>query len=871
MRLHRLDLTDYRGIAHRSIRFAETGITVVKGPNEIGKSSLLEALDLILTTKASSKNQTVRDVQPAGRDVGPLVEVELSSGPYHFVYTKQWLRGVRTELSLRAPVREQQVGDAAHDRVVQILAETLDADLWHAVRLLQGRSLEQADLTTVTPLHRALEATSDGGEVGGDHADLLERIGQERDAFFTKSGAERGELLAAGQAVAEAERRREEARESLAGIDQLVRAHADRERELSGLRVGYDEASAERADARRLRREVEALSQALQNAQAAEREARLRVEAAVAQRDARRHVVAEVERRAATLSAARAAQEAAAANEAEIAERLAEAESGASSARSDTQDLRAAWSLAEEAAAARRAAREAEGLAERLGRVDEASTRLAEIAAALTHNRLDEAALNRIQDAHSEERALRESARAGAPVVQVEPLGTGVVLVDGVSADGVRQAVEATHDVTVEVPETVRVTVVPDRGSIDRAEAATAAQAHVAGLLAEHGVADLDAARARRSEQQRLTDQRREIMTRREAALDGLTREELVARRDAATRAAQAQPEGAVPAADSDELRDRFEHADREATRLQHELERSRVSRDEARQGLIKAEAAFESADGEFASVRSRLETMRAEIDDQEVEAQVASAEERRADAAGRVTESERALREAGAEGLAERVAGAEKRVADLDAQVRGLEDHVRDLATRLQTLGEQGWHDRLTAAEASLADATRARERLAARADAARLLHEVMERHHREAQRRYVAPFTRAIESLGRIVFEDDFTVEISEELRIVSRTLDGVTVPFGSLSGGAREQLALLGRLAAARLVEAAEGAPVIIDDALGFADAERRRSMAAVLSLVARDAQVIVLTCEPDRYRDVEVAATVRLDGASLPAGP
>ncbi|MBU3752106.1 MAG: ATP-binding protein, partial [Mycobacterium sp.] len=49
MILHRLRLTNFRGVADRRIDFPDQGVVVVCGPNEIGKSSMLEALDLLLT------------------------------------------------------------------------------------------------------------------------------------------------------------------------------------------------------------------------------------------------------------------------------------------------------------------------------------------------------------------------------------------------------------------------------------------------------------------------------------------------------------------------------------------------------------------------------------------------------------------------------------------------------------------------------------------------------------------------------------------------------------------------------------------------------------------------------------------------------
>lgn len=41
MKLHRLVLTNYRGITHREIDFPDRGVVVVAGANEIGKSSMI--------------------------------------------------------------------------------------------------------------------------------------------------------------------------------------------------------------------------------------------------------------------------------------------------------------------------------------------------------------------------------------------------------------------------------------------------------------------------------------------------------------------------------------------------------------------------------------------------------------------------------------------------------------------------------------------------------------------------------------------------------------------------------------------------------------------------------------------------------------
>ncbi|WQD12487.1 MAG: AAA family ATPase [Lawsonella clevelandensis] len=54
MRLHSITLKDYRGITERHVDFDDHGITVIAGPNQSGKSSVIEAINLVLTEKATS-------------------------------------------------------------------------------------------------------------------------------------------------------------------------------------------------------------------------------------------------------------------------------------------------------------------------------------------------------------------------------------------------------------------------------------------------------------------------------------------------------------------------------------------------------------------------------------------------------------------------------------------------------------------------------------------------------------------------------------------------------------------------------------------------------------------------------------------------
>jgi hypothetical protein len=148
----------------------------------------------------------------------------------------------------------------------------------------------------------------------------------------------------------------------------------------------------------------------------------------------------------------------------------------------------------------------------------------------------------------------------------------------------------------------------------------------------------------------------------------------------------------------------------------------------------------------------------------------------------------------------------------------------------------------------------------------------ETLLRRRDEATRAYQGPFKEQVERFGRLVFGASFGVTVDADLRIASRTLDGRTDPYAELSTGAREAVAMCVRLACAALVGPDGGVPVIIDDALGAADPGRRRMLGALLNhagsagvsassgaaaepaQLLKPTQIIIFTCDPDRYRAV-----------------
>ena len=185
--------------------------------------------------------------------------------------------------------------------------------------------------------------------------------------------------------------------------------------------------------------------------------------------------------------------------------------------------------------------------------------------------------------------------------------------------------------------------------------------------------------------------------------------------------------------------------------------------------------------------------------------------------------------------------------------------DALLVVGERISVIGGEGLFERWQAAERQRARAERELAGIERRANAARRLFEALRAERDAARSHYAAPLADAIAELGRPLYGADFAVELSDDLTPVRRILGGKSLLASQLSAGAREQLALLARVAAARL---AGGVPIWLDDALGHTDPERLAALGPLLAAAGESSQVIVLTCSPERFRSVPGARVVEL---------
>ena len=872
MKLHRLVLTNYRGIAHREIEFPDHGVVVVSGANEVGKSSMIEALDLLLESRDRSTKKEVKQVKPTNSDVGSEVSAEISCGPYRFVYRKRFHKKCETELTVLTPRREQLTGDEAHERVRAILAETVDNDLWHAQRVLQATSTTAVDLSGCDALSRALDvAAGDDAALSGTEPLLIERIDTEYGRYFTLTGRPTGGWSAAISRLADTEAAVAECAAAVAEVDERVCRHSvltEQVAELSQQRIAAGpRLAAARAAADRI---AELTNQA--------REAKLVADAAAATgfaaaaaHNGRVRLLTEIETRTATVAAAEAE-----AKQAADAQSTARADAEASAAAAEN----AAQVLTDLQRRAESARRTVDQLADR-EEADRMSARLTKIAAIerdrdrlgaeLSTIAVNEELLGRIEDAAAAvdriggQLALTSAGVEFTAAADIE-LAAGDQRVS-LSA-GESWSITAIGPTTVEVPGVLTARVTPGATTLDVQAKYAAAQQELTAALAAADVVDLAAARSadrRRRELQGSRDQ----LTATVAGLCGDEPIDELRSRLAQLRAGQPdQPDPVAPdiAAARAEL-DAAEAA-RSAATAESEARRQKAVAADARLAELSTCATVlqnkvETQRSELDAATDRLAQERSSVSDENLAAATDAGRQAVDNAERRVIELAGELAGAAPEAVADELAAATEAAESLRDRYEDAARALREISIELSVFGSEGRQGKLDAAETDREHAASRHARVGGRARAAQLLRSVMTRHRDSTRQRYVEPYRAELQRLGRPVFGPTFEVDIDTDLCIRSRTLDGITVPYESLSGGAKEQLGILARLAGAALVTKEDTVPVVVDDALGFTDPDRLARMGQVFDSVGEHGQVIVLTCSPERYDGVKGAHRIDLN--------
>lgn len=851
-----------RGITLRNVRrFTGTarvegigdGLNVLSEPNEHGKSTLFDAIQALFFKPHGSKDKDIAALRPhAGGAPEVAVDVETSDGVFRV--TKRWLQKPLATVH-RGDVLVAQ-SDAAEAWIADLLGTGTGGPsglIWvrQGVTDLSGGSTKEKQA--------ALEARRDlmtavGHEVeamtGGRRMDMaLARCRAELGELATGTGrpkangpwkaaqdavealqAEHDELYATARDLHAALAERKRARRALGdldtpeavqarkdGLDRARAAHAaalrhadlleTEARKVAMARLTVDSTTRRLTELRAATAEFETASGSVAKAEIEVAQSRARHDAALGQRDAAQTALAEAE------------------NALEQAEAL---------------RLAAAKAQAARDGASRRA-----DLETRIAQAD-ATRRDMETAAAAAGTGPDATALRQIEDIASALNAARAARDATATqvIVHYAPGQAGQVRAgEDVLRDGEPLALTRATRLTLSGLGTLDLRPGDAQPTDQKVDTA---RARLRDALARLGADSVEAARdmaaARNAAERRMSEAR--------AVLASLAPDGIEALRTALEAIPVAQDQPDLPSL-----------ADAEALQSEARARRdaARIARDSANDSLAEARDAATRADTALGQLRDRLARAKdslAKCGDATEPALIDELDQHTRHL--ETAEAAHADKLRDAPDLAA-TAAALARAESVDNRAR---EEIADLGQMLARLEERIDRSAGDAVEERLADTA---ERLAAaRADLARIEHEVavlrrleqaLELARNAARDRYFAPIAQELRPLLQLLWPGADLTWGEETLLPDTLIRDGRPEPIDILSGGTQEQIALLVRLAFARmLATSGRVAPVILDDALVYTDDDRIERMFDALHRQAGNQQIIVLSCRQRAFRDL-----------------
>ena len=893
MRIHSLLVKNFRALEHLEITaLPETGVIIIEGDNEAGKSTILDAIDLVLQERSTSKKKQVKACAPVGRDVGPEVTLRATVGQYAFTVSKRWLKSAKCELTLTKPERRNFTGREADDQLERILQDSLDEKLLATLFLRQGQLDPGVQAAGIASVATALQEAS--GEVdaaaGAEDTALMEAV-EEHYAEYWTAGARpkpKAGYAALIKARDDASTARDNAMAELERLTGFVDEVARREDELR--RIEDELPAAEEEAARRQREAEEAAQLGKQAAQAQDRLDRevLHRERAEAALAARRVLAQRVETAETAVEALRAqvepACEAAQAEQVKISELIASRDIAHAEVKKQREEAKRATRMLD----LLRARRDLKSCDDLLDQVKNAVASYRKLVETSPARLITDEDLEKVNAAHTEVALQRRLRDAAAAKLELTAEGETVIV------DGDETPVDGTVGVEVFDGTELRI------GGVQLIyRAAQDAKDPRAGVeQAEHNLAELLEALgcATADEVQLARDAHREhalnlaaAKRRRDELLGGSDLETLQAKRAGVAQAIteltavlgddipdtqQVDASNDYEADCEEEIQRGVDTAERELGAAERRVEEIEAALKpyadrSAAHALTKLEAQLEAKESELNVARRELAAAEAETPAAQLTAVLKTAQDNEAEAqavAQRCAQDAAAADPQLMDSLAQ---GAKTRVATLSERRAQASNRITELTGRIELA--TGAAEKADRAEAQLERAEVALSAATRRAEAIRLLRDTLVAHRDAARARYSAPFRDALRKHAQVLYGPGVEFNLGQALEVTDRTMGGATVPMSELSGGTKEQLAVLTRFAIADLMShsgATAPVPVVVDDALGATDPDRLSRMNLLFNQVGDTAQVIVLTCFPQRFDRVDAVRRYRIEDLKHP---
>ena len=860
------------------IKELEPGINLFIGPNESGKSTLVRAIRAAFFERHRSSK--VDDLQPWGDSAAiPTVELDFEWEGQSWRLVKSFLKKQRCDLAVDGTTYS---GDEADDMLAGLLGYEIPKrgasrpDHWGIPGLLwveQGAGQEIQAPVEHAGQHLKAALGGNLGEVTSSTGDeLIGQVTAERAKLLTTTGKPTGNY---SKVIADANTMQEQF-DALQGRIQQYRQQVDR---LGQLRDEQAQAEKDRLweTYRQQAKEAEARLNEVESWQREQDRDQQAFKGCQTSIQATLELLSGFQSQQQDLVRREDEKKAAEQQQADLETRKPASEAALEEAKQAHEAARKALKLAQQHQQRKELVRELEGIEAELVNDQSKLARVKALHAALLENRqkqqsqqIDPQTILRLKDVVSALDRLAIQQDAVATRLQFDLTDDHSVTLDGQSLTGQSEhLLIEPGEVAIKGVGTLRV--LP--GGEDVAEIARAKQSltdHQESLLTRLRVTSLAEAEERLKQLQTLE----QAIQQDESVLKELAPEGLEALSDQlqlkqARKDALAPQIQALPEQDEDSPSPSRAEAQLEAAA--EALAGAQTANQTLKSELLLAEQALKRARQEWERLSNELQAPDRKQREKQAGEQLAELRTNERSLSDQLAEREAQIKQANPEALKQDVGRLTKSADAAEKQEESRRFELIQLQARLESAGAEGLEEHSAELKVELERATRREWELERHANALDFLLARLTEHRLELTRQLQAPLQKHLNHYLQLLFPEA-SLNVDENLipEVLVRQGHGGEErgQFNELSFGAREQMALISRLAYADLLqEANKPTLIILDDALVHSDAERLKAMKRVLYDAAQRHQILLFTCHPDNWRDLGVAAR---DVVGLKAG-
>jgi exonuclease SbcC len=203
---------------------------------------------------------------------------------------------------------------------------------------------------------------------------------------------------------------------------------------------------------------------------------------------------------------------------------------------------------------------------------------------------------------------------------------------------------------------------------------------------------------------------------------------------------------------------------------------------------------------------------------------------------------------------------GLNDEIKSLEKDEHGLEIENAGLESKLNILTNQSMDT--CEIEEKIAQLEVKEEELEHEAKSIKLLYELTEYYRENIINQLSEPIREQVNQDLEKIIGPKYSLIFSKEMKPESISVNGEEVEVNNLSYGAQEQIWYLFRLALGVILSKDEPQLVVLDDPLVNTDPERMQTALQILEEYANKMQIIVVTCDVEKYRSLNDANFISL---------